>query len=63
MRYFLAIDTNLQLADAPPEGLFEKRLRAWFAAVEQYPRQLHEMDLPTYMAMKRAEYARQQTTR
>jgi hypothetical protein len=63
MRYFLAIDTFLQLADASPEGLFEKRLRAWFAAVEQYPRQLHEMDLPTYMAMKRAEYARQQTTR
>jgi hypothetical protein len=38
----------------------DKRLRTWFAAVEQYPRQLHEMDLQTYLAMKQVEYARQQ---
>jgi hypothetical protein len=61
MRYFLAIDTFLQFANAPSEGQFDKRLRTWFAAIEQYPRQLHEMDLPTYLAMKRAEYTRQQT--
>ena len=63
MRYFLAIDTFLQFANAPPESQFEKRLRGWFAAVEQYPHQLHEMELPAYMVMKRAEYARQQTAR
>jgi hypothetical protein len=63
MRYFLAIDSFLQWANEPPENQFEKRLRAWFVAVEQYPRQLHEMDLPTYLSMKRAEYARQQTAR
>mgnify|MGYP007123200429 CR=1 FL=1 len=60
MRYFLAIDTFLQFASEPSENQLDKRLRTWFAAVEQYPRQLHEMDLQAYLAMKRAEYVRQQ---
>jgi hypothetical protein len=60
MRYFLAIDTFLQFASEPSENQLDKRLRTWFAAVEQYPRQLHEMDLQTYLAMKQVEYARQQ---
>ena len=63
MRYFLAIDSFLQFANEPSDIRFDKRLHAWYAAVEQYPRQLHEMDLPAYLAMKRAEYARQQTAR
>jgi hypothetical protein len=60
MRYFLAIDTYLLFANESPETQLDKRLRTWYAAVEQYPIQLHEMDLQTYLAMKRAEYVRQQ---
>ena len=30
------------------------------AAIERYPRQLHEMERSEYLAMKRMEYARQQ---
>jgi len=60
MRYYLAIDTFLGAAG---EAQLEKRLHNWFAAVEQYPRQLHEMDRGEYLDMKRAEYVRQQTVR
>jgi hypothetical protein len=38
-------------------------LQSWFTAVEHYPRQLHEMDRPQYLEMKRSEYQRQQTLR
>jgi hypothetical protein len=61
MRYYLAIDTFLGAASAAPAMQFEKRLQAWFMAVEQYPRQLHEVDLSEYLEMKHAEYLRQQT--
>jgi hypothetical protein len=61
MRYYLAIDSFLGAARAPPAAQLEKRLQSWFSAVEQYPRQLHEMDRRAYLEMKRAEYARQQT--
>jgi len=45
---------------APPQAQLEKRLRDWFAAVERYPRQLHEMEQGEYLEMKRKEYLRQQ---
>jgi hypothetical protein len=61
MRYYLAIDTFLGASRAAPAARLEKRLQGWFTAVEQYPRQLHEMDRPDYLEMKRAEYLRQQT--
>ena len=61
MRYYLAIDSYLQSRQLKPAAQFEGSLRYWFTAVEQYPRQLHEMDLPTYLEMKRAEHLRQQT--
>jgi len=38
-----------------------KRLREWFAAIERYPRQLHEMEQGEYLDMKRKEYLRQQS--
>lgn len=60
MRYYLAIDAYLgALATSPPKQ-FEKRLQAWFASNEKYPRQLHEVDRATYLDMKRREYQRQQ---
>ena len=61
MRYYLAIDTFLATAKAPPAAQPEKRFQGWFTASERYPRQLHEMDRAEYMEMKRAEHSRQQT--
>jgi len=61
MRYYLAIDSYLGTAGATPAARLEHRLQSWFAAVERYPRQLHEMDRAEYMEMKHAEYSRQQT--
>lgn len=63
MRYYLAIDTFLGSAHAAPAVQFEARLQRWFTAVEQYPRQLHEMERGAYLEMKRAEYLRQKTVR
>jgi hypothetical protein len=61
MRYYLAVDAHLASLSAPPERQLDKRIDAWFNATERYPRQLHEMDRATYVAMKRGEYERQQT--
>jgi hypothetical protein len=61
MRYYLAIDSYLATAEAAPQVQFENRLQTWYSAVEEYPRQLHEMERDAYLEMKRAEYARQQT--
>jgi hypothetical protein len=55
MRYYLAIDAKLAAMHAPAGEQLEKRLEAWFDASEHYPRQLHEMDRATYLAMKRGE--------
>ena len=61
MRYYLAIDAYLDSLDTPQAQRVEKRIQSWFSATERYPRQLREMDRPTYVAMKRQEYERQQT--
>jgi hypothetical protein len=63
MRYYLAINTFLETADATPQAQLELRLQSWFSATERYARQLHEMDRAQYIAMKRAEDLRQQTLR
>lgn len=62
MRYFLAINAYLESATAAPGTQLERRLQNWFAAVEKYPRQLHEMDRQEYLSMKRAEHQRQLST-
>lgn len=61
MRYYLAINAYLEASSAEPALQLEQRLQRWFAAVERYPRQLHELDRDAYLEMKRAEHARQQT--
>jgi hypothetical protein len=61
MRYYLAIDAFLGAASKEPSLQFEQRMQSWFTAVEQYPRQLHELDREKYVEMKRAENLRQQT--
>lgn len=55
MRYFLTLDAYLSsdAADAT-----ERRQRHWFAGAERYPRQLHEIDLDTYLALKREDRQR-----
>ncbi|MDD5176397.1 MAG: hypothetical protein PHQ05_08265 [Sterolibacterium sp.] len=63
MRYYLAVDTFLSAAGAAPMAQLEQRLQNWFTAVEQYPRQLHEMERGEYLEMKRARCLRQQTVR
>ena len=55
MRYFLAIEAFLDGLAVPAEQRLEARLRDWFAATERYPRQLREMELDQYLAMKRRE--------
>jgi hypothetical protein len=60
MRYYLAIESFLGAASStPPHERFEKRLHDWFAAIERYPRQLHELEESEYLAMKRNERSRQ----
>jgi hypothetical protein len=61
MRYYLAINSFLESASSAPAAQFERRLQSWFAATEQYPRQLHEVERVDYLQMKRAENARQQS--
>lgn len=60
MRYYLAIEAFLGALSAPPQARLEKSLRDWFAAIERYPRQLHELEQSEYLDMKRKEYLRQQ---
>lgn len=55
MRYFLTLDAYLA---APGPDQAERRQRRWFAGAEQYPRQLHEIDLDTYLALKREDRQR-----
>ena len=60
MRYYLAIEAFLGALSVPPRARLEKRLHDWFAAVERYPLQLHELEQGEYLDMKRREYLRQQ---
>lgn len=62
MRYFLAIESYLSAYTLPPGEQLERRLHEWHAGAERYPVQLHEMERDEYLAMKRKEIQRQQTT-
>ncbi|MFI5446020.1 hypothetical protein [Polaromonas sp. UC242_47] len=63
MRYYLAIDAYMASMAVPAAEQLEKRLQHWFDATERYPRQLHEIDRTTYLAMKHKEYLRQPAPR
>lgn len=58
MRYYLAIEAYLA---QPLAQQIDSRLGHWFDATEEYPRQLHEVDRASYMAMKKDEYLRQKS--
>ncbi len=55
LRYYLAVVAYLHALSAPPQEQLERRLRQWFALTERYPLQLHEIDEPEYLDMKRRE--------
>jgi hypothetical protein len=61
MRYYLAVEAYLGALAVPPQARLEKSLQDWFAAIERYPRQLHELEKNEYLGMKRKEFLRQQT--
>ena len=61
MRYYLAIEAYLGALSVVPSAQLEKRLMDWYASVERYPRQLHEIEQNDYLEMKHREYSRQQT--
>lgn len=61
MRYYLAVDAYLDSLAKPPRQQVDSRIQRWFRESERYPRQLREMDWPTYASMKLAEVQRQQT--
>lgn len=58
MRYYLAIEAYLASLSAPTAQQRTRRLESWFAATEQYARQLHELDRADYLSMKLREFAR-----
>ena len=60
MRYYLAVDAFIGALSGPPAARLEKSLNDWFAGIERFPRQLHEMEREAYLDMKHREYARQQ---
>jgi len=59
MRYYLAVEARLGALALAPAARMEQSLHDWFASIERYPRQLHEMEQGEYLAMKRLEIARQ----
>ena len=61
MRYYLAVESYLGSLNLPLSEQLESRLHSWFAATEQYRRQLHEMDETEYLEMKHKEVLRQHT--
>lgn len=60
MRYYVAIEAYLDALSAPAPEQIERRLNAWFAGIERYPVQLHELERDEYLGMKRKEIQRQQ---
>jgi hypothetical protein len=62
MRYYLAIDAYLAALTSPTDKQLEKRLLQWYNSTELYAVQLHEVEREDYLAMKRNEYQRQQTS-
>lgn len=52
MRYYLAIEAYLGALSLPAPQRFDMRLAVWYAGVERYPRQLHDLERDEYLALK-----------
>jgi hypothetical protein len=59
MRYYLAIDAYLGALSTPASQQLDKRLGDWYAGIERYPVQLHELERGEYLQMKYGEVRRQ----
>lgn len=59
VRYYLAIESFLDVQSLPASEQMQRSLEAWFDATERYP-QLHEVDRQAYLVMKRQEVGRQE---
>lgn len=55
MRYYLALQAFLATLHLPQEKRFEAQLQSWYDLTAKYPKQLYEMDKPTYLNAKRQE--------
>jgi len=55
MRYYVAIEAYLGALTTPAPQQLEKRLSDWYAGIERYPLQLHEIERSEYLSMKRSE--------
>jgi hypothetical protein len=58
MRYYLAIEAYLKAQRAAPEDRATRMIEEWFASIERYPRQLHELERDDYVPMKAKEFER-----
>jgi hypothetical protein len=63
MRYYLALEAYLGTLESSPAQRVDKRLRAFHAGLERYPKQLHELELAEYLEIKRPDVARAQQAR
>jgi hypothetical protein len=59
MRYFLAIQTHLDVRDTAAGDREQQRLAHWFALTERYPLQLYEMERASYIELKQREREQQ----
>jgi len=55
MRYYLAFEALLDMQPVPAAHRFEACINAVYDLMEQYPRQLHEMEKAEYLDAKRRE--------
>ena len=58
MRYYLALEAYLGTLDVRAPERVEKRLHAFHAGLERYPRQLREHSLAEYLEIKRRDVSR-----
>lgn len=59
MRYYLLLKAFLDTQGLPADHQFEARLDAAYDLMERYPAQLHEMEKPEYLDVKRREHENQ----
>lgn len=62
MRYYLAITAYLGTLSTPAAQQIDRRLNDWYASIEKYPDQLHELTREQYLEMKHREIMRQKTS-
>ena len=63
MRHYLALEAYLGTLAAAATERLERRLHAYHAGLERYPRQLHELELGEYLDIKRSDALKVQQAR